>query len=338
MANGPVRLADVIVPEVFQRYMIKDTTTKSAIFESGILRSDPNISAFLSGGGLTVNVPFWNDLDDTEPDIASDDPDQEAVPGTVGASKEVAIRNIRTRGWSTARLTAELAGAKPMDRILARVTAYWVRAYQRHLVKLLTGVFAQNAATNASDMISDIGNDSAATAASAELVSADAILDAAQTMGDNSDVLQVIIMHSVVYTRLAKQNLIDFIPNSEGKVRFPTYLGFKVIKDDGVRKVAGANRIKYWTYLVGSEAFCYGESPVDIPVETRREPAQGNGMGVDILWTRRQYVMHPYGFKWLDAVRAAQFPTNDENALATNWSRVAPERKQIRLAALVTNG
>lgn len=332
------RLADVIVPEVFNRYLTRDTTTKSSIFESGIFRSDPMLSKFLAGGGLTVNVPIWNDLDDSDPDIASDDPEIEATPGNVDASKERAIRNIRTKGWQASDLTAELAGDDPMQRILSRVSMYWRRAYQRHLVKTLTGVFADNIANDSGDMVYDIGSDSASATTSAELVSAEAILDAAQTMGDNSDVLDIIIMHSVVYTRLAKQNLIDFIPNSAGNVKFPTYLGYRVVKDDNCRKVAGSNRIEYWTYLIGQGAIAWGEASVEIPVETYRLPNRGNGMGVEQLWTRRQYIMHPYGFDWTDTARAGKFPTNDEAATSSNWNRIAAERKQVRLALLITNG
>lgn len=332
------RLSDAIIPTVFNRYLTKNTTTKSAIFESGILRNDPTFSKFLAGGGTTVTVPFWNDLDNTEPDIASDDPEQHAIPGKVSSGREQAIRNVRTRGWSTARLTAELAGSNPMERILDRVTQYWVRAYQRHLIAMLTGVFADNAANDSGDMIRDVGTDAGGAPNAAELVSADNILDAAQTMGDAKDSLEVIIMHSVVRTRLAKQNLIDFIPNSEGKVMFPTYLGYKIIEDDNCRVVVGANRSKYWTYLIARGSIAWGESPVDKPVETDSKPSAGNGAGVEELWTRRQYIMHPYGFRWMDANRGAEFPTNAENALAANWNREVSERKMIGLAALVTNG
>lgn len=333
-----VRLSDVIQPQVFAAYMTKNTKEKSAIFESGILRSDPQLSKFLAGGGLTVNVPFWNDLDNSEPNIASDDPEQEATPKKVTANKEIAIRNYRTQGWSTARLSGELAGDKPMDRIVERVSAYWTRAYQRHLVATLTGVFADNAANDSGDMIVDVGTDAGGAPSATELVSAENVMDAAQTMGDAKDDLEVIIMHSVVRTRLAKQNLIDFIPNSRGEVRFPTYLGYKVIEDDNCRAVVGANRTKYWTYLVGRGAIAWGESPPDRPVEVDSKPRAGNGAGTEELWTRKQYIMHPYGFAWLDANRGGEFPSNTEAALAANWNRVAAERKQIRLAALVTNG
>lgn len=52
-----VRLSDVVVPTVFQRYLTSDTMVNTNIFTSGIFRPDANLAGFLSGGGLTVNVP-----------------------------------------------------------------------------------------------------------------------------------------------------------------------------------------------------------------------------------------------------------------------------------------
>ena len=76
------RLSDAIIPAVFVPYMLKETMTKTAIFQSGILRQDAQLSNFLSGGGQTVNVPFWNDLaDSSTANISSDDP---AVTATLG--------------------------------------------------------------------------------------------------------------------------------------------------------------------------------------------------------------------------------------------------------------
>ncbi len=333
------RLSDAIIPAVFVPYMLKETMTKTAIFQSGILRQDANMSSFLSGGGQTVNVPFWQDLADTSTaNISSDDPAVTATPDKITAAADIAIRHNRNKAWSDADLVSELAGDDPMKRIGSRVASWWGREFQRVLVSTLRGVAASNTANNAGDMQVIIGTDAVGAPAAAEKVSANAILDTAQTMGDASDVLDTIIMHSVVYTNLAKQNLIDFIPDSEGKVRFPTYLGYQVVKDDGCPAIAGTNRIMYWTFLVGKNAIAWAEVPPDVPVETFRYPAQGNGAGVEELWTRRQFTMHPYGIKWTSSSMAGRSPTDTELRAAANWSRVYPERKQVPIAILQSNG
>lgn len=332
------RLSDVIVPEVFNPYMMKETMTLSAIFQSGILRSDPSMAAFLAGGGQTTNVPFFNDLSDVEPNISSDNPASSSTPQKIGTGKDIAIRHNRNQSWSSADLVAELAGADPMKAIGSRVSMYWVRAFQRHLIATIKGLFADNAANDSGDMRNVIATDAVGTPAAAELISAEAILDTAQTMGDAQMVLDTLAMHSVVYNRLNKLNLIDFIPDSEGKVYFPTYLGYRVVVDDGCPAIAGTNRTNYSTYLIGRDTFCFSEHPPAVPVETERKPEQGDGAGVEELYTRRQYLMHPYGIKFTSSSLAGQSPTNTELENAANWDRVYPERKQIRIAELVTNG
>lgn len=332
------RLTDVVVPEVFNDYMMKETMEKSAIFQSGILRQDANLANFLAGGGQTVNVPFWKDLDNDEPNTSSDDPASSATPKKITTGKDIAIRINRNQGWSDADLVAELAGDDPMQRIGSRTSGYWTRAFQRHLVALLKGIIADNVANDSGDMVNDIGTDDAGAITAAELVSAEAILDTKQTMGDAGGELDTVIMHSVVFTRLQKLNLIDFIPDSRGEVNFPSYLGYNVVVDDGVQAVVGANRTEYSTYLVGRGAIAFAEHPPAVPVEIDRLPAQGDGAGVEQLWTRRQYLMHPYGIKWTSTSLAGQSPTNTELEDATNWDRVYAERKQIAIAELKTNG
>lgn len=335
-----VRLSDVIVPEVFFPYMQQLTKERAAIFQSGILIDDSRLASFLSGGGRTMNMPFWKDLTDTESDTGNDDPSSVAIPEKITTGKDIGVRQVRTKAWSTANLVADLAGDDPMKAIAGSVSTYWERQFNTLLVAELHGVYLDNVANDSSDMVNSIGTDAVGAPAAAELVSADAILDTKQTMGDAAEDLRVIIMHSVVYTRLQKQNLIDFIPDSEGHVRFPTYLGYRVIVSDTAKRISGTNRTKYITYLVGANALSFHEAPLKTSpmIEVDREPLQGGGVGVDILISRRQFVMHPNGIKWTDAVCGQEFPTNAELANVANWDRVYAERKQVPIAFLVTNG
>ena len=68
-----VRLSDAIEPSVFANYMSVNMMQKSAFYGTGVMRSDGDLAGKLAGGGRTFNVPFWRDLDDEEPDAASDD-------------------------------------------------------------------------------------------------------------------------------------------------------------------------------------------------------------------------------------------------------------------------
>ncbi len=323
------RITDVIVPAVFADYVLRETAEKARIFQASVFGSDPRIASFLAGGGQTLNLPMWNDLSGAS-NVSSDDPAVLAVPAKTTALADIAVRLSRNKGWSSADLVADLAGDDPQKVIANRVVSYWSREFESILVSEITGIIAANIVNNAGDMVNDVSATVGATAG--------AIIDTVQTMGDSSDDLSTIIMHSKVYAALAKLNLIDFIPDSEGRVRFPTYLGYDVIRDDSVLVTGSGPTAKYYSYILGPGAIVFGEGSAKVPVETFRYPAQGNGGGVEELWSRRELVFHPKGFKWNSASMVGLSPTNAELAIVANWTRVAPERKQVNIAALISLG
>lgn len=333
-----VRLSDAIVPEVFFSYIQERTTEKSAFMGAGVLSDAPELREKLAGGGRTFNMPFWRDLDDTESDTASDDPASEATPGGIGSSKDVAARQVRTRGWSTANLVRELAGDDPMSRIGDRVGDYWARQFDRISIATARGVIADNVANDSGDMVNDITSDVSGTPAASTLFSASAVLDTVQTMGDAKQDLNLMVMHSVVHSRLAGQQLIDYRLDAEGKVWWPYYLDYRIHVSDMCPAIAGTHQTEYWTFLFGPGALSWAESPVANPVETESNPRAADGMGVEELWTRRQFACHPSGIKWTDTTVGGEFPSNAELMLAANWDRVYADRKQIKMAVLKTNG
>ncbi|NQW01675.1 MAG: hypothetical protein HQ483_18370 [Rhodospirillales bacterium] len=329
------RLSDVIVPEVFHRYIVEKTAELSALFQSQLIAADPMLSASLSGGGRTFNVPFWNDLGNTDSNISDDDPASDAVPLKVGASRDIAIRHNRNQSWSAMDLTAQLAGDDPMKLIGDRVAAYWARDMQRTAIATLNGILADNIANDSSDMLHSVSADAVSLLATHQ-VSATAVLDACQTMGDSLQDLAAIAMHSKVYTNLRKQNLIDFIPAARGEVNFPQYMGLTVIIDDNLPTTAGTNQTRYTTVLFAPGAFAFGEGAPQVPVETDRNPLAGDGGGEEFIVSRREFAIHPRGIKWTDASCAGQSPTNAEVAAATNWDRVY-ERKNVKMVFLHTD-
>ncbi len=332
-----VRISDVIVPEVFGPYMLKETMVKADVFRSGLVVPNAELAARLAGGGTTFQAPVWNDLsDDNESEIGSDNPAEVITPDKIDAYKMQSRRQFRTKAWSSADLVAELAGDNPMQRIVGRVSEWWARDFNRITIATLNGVINANVANNSGDMVYVAGVGYGGSTTPTAALDADKIIDAKQGMGDRADGLKVIMMHSVVYSSLQKQNLIDFIPNSRGEITMPTYLGYMVIVSDTVPVVAVSGGYAYTSYLSAPGVIAFGESAPAIPVETERYPSQGNGVGVEALFTRRQFAMHPIGHNWKEASVVKQFPSNTELATASNWERKFPERKQIPFVAIVS--
>ena len=223
-----------------------------------------------------------------------------------------------------------------MARIQSATSRWWNRNFDRWTISTLNGIINSNVASYSGDMVLNI----TALAGAAANISASALLEAKQTMGDKAKELSTLVMHSRLFTNLQQLNLISFIPNSQGVVNIPTYLGYEVMVTDNV-PVTGAGPYVYTSYLCSKGIVGFSESPPPIPVETYRRPDQGNGTGVETLYTRRQFAMHPYSFNWTDTTVAAPavFPTRANLELAANWTRpVAIERKHVPFVAILSKG
>lgn len=359
MAAGPAtRVSDVIVPEVFTPYMQVLTEEKSRLVQSGLLARSEALDNLLAGGGLTFQVPSFRDLDNDADRISSDTsvpfagpyvtaggagdpvtlPAGQAFPPDprkIQTLKEIAVRMNRNNSWSSTDLAAILAGADPMEAIANRVAAYWTRRLQAAFIATWNGVIADNVANDAGDYINNIAGGGFVDGVTN--FSAEAFLDAAQTMGDSQEDLVACAVHSVVYNRMMKNNLIDFIPDARGEINIPTFLGREVIVDDGLPRTGSV----YDTWLFGAGATQLGVGTPPVATEVDRKPGGGNGGGQDVLYSRVMWTIHPSGHAWVAANTPDGGPANSGTGgpdldEAASWNRVYPERKQIKFARLVT--
>jgi hypothetical protein len=234
-------------------------------------------------------------------------------------------------------LAVDLALEDPVQAITGRIGKYWATTEERRLIQSSLGVLADNVANDSGDMVVNIATDAAGAPTAAELISADALIDAEQTAGDHQGGFTAIAMHSVVYSNLRKQQLIDFVRDADNNTMFATYGGKRVVVDDSLPAVPGTNRVTYTTVLFGSGAWIMGNGRVKTPSEMDRKPENGNGGGEELLYSRRAEIIHPLGFSFTSASVAGQSATLAELANAANWDRVW-ERKNVPLAYLQTNG
>lgn len=176
---------------------------------------------------------------------------------------------------------------------------------------------------------------------------AGAFIDATQTMGDalmgnGGEVLGAIAMHSFVYAQARKQQLIDFIKDADNDTLFATYQGYRVIVDDSMTVVGTGGSRKFISIIFGNGAIGYGEGNPSNPLEYEREASRGNGGGVETLWTRKTWLLHPLGYSFTSAVitgngteTVARSASWQDLANAANWNRVV-DRKHVPIAFLVT--
>jgi len=336
MAAGNVQIADVVVPAIFNPYVQELTQEKTAIIRSGAVAIDPLLTSNLAGEGSTFNVRSFKDLQNDAENVSSDVAATLSTPNKIASATEIQVRLSRNNSWASMDLVTDLIAKDPMQAIASRVSDYWVRRLQLAFVNVAKGVFADNdLAPNGAD--THIQYDMTFDASGAAYVSgvtnfsAEAFVDATTTMGDSMNSLTMIMVHSIVYGRMIKNNLIDFVADSTGSTNIPTFMGRTVIVDDGMPFSGGV----FESWLFGANAFVMGMAQPKVPTEIYRLPAAGNGAGMETLFNRVEWAIHPSGYQYIPAYTVGG-PTNATLALAATWSRVFPERKQIRIARLKT--
>lgn len=321
-------LQDVIVPELFEPYVINRTMELSALFQSGIITSNAEFNRLASEAAPIHQMPFFEDLTGDSEDIIEG---EDLTAKKITSNKDVSTTIRRANMWAATDLSAALAGSDPMAAIGNLVAGYWSREFQKILIQVLDGVFGSYT-TEGGDTVTPLASHildiSANGTAAAQRISASAFIDALQLLGDAQGQLTGVVMHSATKSYLKKNNLIATERDSTS-VEFDTYQGRRVIVDDGCPVTDGV----YTTYLFGQGAIAFGNgSPVGF-VATEVDRDKKKGSGVDYLINRKTFIMHPRGIKWTNLAREhVETPTKEELMNAINYERVY-EPKQIRIVA-----
>lgn len=339
-----VQLSDIIDVTVFQDLPAVNSPEKTAFFQSGIVNTSPLLNELANSAGKVAELPFWNDIDPTvAPNLSNDVPTDIAVAANVAQGEQITRKAFLNKALSATDLASELAmGPRAMEHIRNRVDTYWTRQWQRRLIASSNGVLADNIANDGSDMVYVAAGTTNGDVTANTVFTRQNFTTAAFTMGDAVDGLNAIAVHSMIYKRMIDNDDIDFIPDSMGNMTIPTFLGKRVIVDDGLpfTPAAGAGAgdaaARYTSIMFGAGAFGYGEGSPLLPVEVEREAAQGNGGGIETLWTRKTWIVHPFGFQNTATPAAVSFSIAELAAAAT-WDRVV-DRKNVPMAWLVTNG
>lgn len=313
MFTDKTKIADVIVPEVFNQYVIERTAELSAFYQSGVVVNNPELDKLASSGGRLINMPFWSDLTGDD-EVLSDS--ESLTTDKIKAGQDVAVLLMRGKAWKANDLAKALSGDDPMRAIGDLVAAYWARRQQVTLISTLKGVFANKSTkmeANTHDISALEGNLAAFTG--------ETFLDASYKLGDAEEKLTAISVHSMVYASLRKQNLIEYMLDSNN-AKIPTYMGKRVIVDDGMPQEKGV----FTSYIFGEGAVGLGNGAAPVPTEMDRDSLAGD----DILINRQHFLLHPRGVKFTDKSVVGSSPTNKELEEATNWERVY-EPKNVRI-------
>ena len=333
------RLSDIIDTTVFQDLPQVEGPEKTAFFDSQIVSRSPLLDGIASQPGQITELPFWKDLDGSvEVYYSNDDPNTSASPQKVTQGKQVARKAFVNQGWSSADLASEIAmGGTAMEAVRARTDRYFAKQFQRRLIASVEGIYANNVANNSSDMVEDVSVDDGGNIAAGTRFNKDAFIEAAYTMGDQVDGVQAIAAHSAVAKVITKLNDAEDVRDSDGQLLYRAYMGRRIIVDDTLpaEAVGTGSGFKYISVLFGSDAFGFGNGNPETPVEIDRKPDAANGGGIEELWLRNTWLLHPFGYKQEGTPSGQSFSLSELRTDAV-WAREL-ERKLVPIAFLRTN-
>lgn len=310
------KVSDIIVPSIFNPYVINRTAEKSALVRSGIILNNPELNALATKGGELITMPHFNDLAGESQVLSDINP---LTVDKITTGKDVARLQLRGNAWGANELAGALAGDDPMAAIANLVADYWVRDQQRVLINTLAGVFGS---ASMSGLVHDITGETG----DAAKFSTNAFLNAQFKLGDAYEYLTAIAVHSATLQRMTELDLIETERDSAGNI-VKLYRGFEIIVDDTMPFDSASGT--YTSYLFGKGAIGYGAG---VPKITATETDRNSLLGEDVLINRQAYILHPRGIKWTETAVAGLAPTNAELATATNWERVY-DPKKIRVVS-----
>ena len=170
------KIENVIVPDVFNPYIVERTPELSTLIQSGIVQNTPELDTLALSGGRLLNMPFWEDLTGAD-EVLSDS--GALIPAGISAKKDIAVLHMRGKAWSVNDLAKKLSGDDPMAEIANLVMGYWERRRQALLVSSLIGIFS---ATTMSDNLLDVTTE---LGVGDDIINADNLVDTAQKLRDN---------------------------------------------------------------------------------------------------------------------------------------------------------
>src|SRR5690625_3817525 len=145
-------------------------------------------------------------------------------------------------------------------------------------------------------------------------------LESNQLMVDAKEELTGVMMHSAVETELRKQNLIEYIPQSDQGLPIPHFNGKRVIVDDSMPYDTSTGVATIYIFGNGAIALGNGSHPRIIPTEIDRNARPFSSK--EVLLNRKVVDLKPRVVDWQEGGDADEYPTCAEIAVGARWNRV----------------
>lgn len=333
----------------FMQWQMEPDPIKLAMFNSGAIVENAAIRRMISNGSNYYTFPIYNILTGTPDNYNGVDDIKMSEPKGMHQSGVV---YGRAHSWKDRDFIHDFnSGANPTQQIVSQTARFWQKQRQKTILSMMDGLFKVTTPAGAdaetTAKYTDWANHSTTIATEMEEATLGEAIQKA--IGDNSDIISMVWMHSKVALGLAKKQLLKFRTYTDAngiqrELRIADWNGRTVIVDDdcphtsGTRARGGAEAQAagetYTTYAIGTGFWQHAPAPVKVPVEIGRNELT-NG-GYDFIVNRFRETFHPNGFSYT-LPSGVISPTDAELSDPKNWS-IVMNPKTIPLVRIVSAG
>lgn len=334
-------LVEVFNRDVVLSYLRPNPVAVSPLVQSGAFVSDDRLRPLLTGGSSTFVVPYINGVDgNVEQNYGNTILTDIAMPRTIDAGEMQGRVAFMNEGFVESVLAQYLSKVNSLELIGGMLNKYWQQAAENRALATVIGLRNYDQ-ENGKKLTTDI---SASTATDASRWSVDAYIDAESTMNSALRGRGVMFVHSRIAAKMRKQQLLEHVTTSANLPPITVYNGRAVIETDTNTQIGTGANAKFITILAGPRAFAYDSVPGRKDLAVEETQSTGNGAGHEILWTRRNMLIHPQGFSFIAPANTLTGGTDRESLSASwadlqkaeNWElKTAVEDTSIRF--LITN-
>lgn len=331
-------------PEVFSRYMNENPTWNDSIIASGVLVQDNTIMDLIGEKGNVATMPFYVPIDEFESQALNNDGETDNTPVEISGKKQTAMLIQRMKAWKAKDFTKELTGADPMTHVANSVAGFYKQVRTRDLMATIDAVLSL---TGMESHVTDITLDETEAAKGTAATDANKIDDTSlifaqqKALGDSADKMGLLVLNSYMFAKYQAMGLVNYnkytIANAvEREVNLPTIGGFIPLVSDRYTVDTSGTLPVYKTYMLGSGSILTcDKTNYEHPYYTDYDPE--TSAGIEKLYTKQGYVLHPNGFSIAQNKIAKESPTTAELGAKANWSLVY-NHKNIRMGVIKSNG
>ncbi len=298
------------------------------LWDSGILRRDSELDRLANGGTYATDHHFWSFTGRTDNNTSFPGTNEPCGPcNTVGKKSAMTRKLFRTNCWDINYLDEQVNINRPAEAVISDLLPQWeLDIAERDLGAVIQGVYLNNQADDASDLIYDASD--AATNSVPNFVTKDAVLEAVGFMGCRRNELGGMIVHTDIMRSLEKRDLITFaqVNCDDGACVERAFFNSRPIIEVEDDCLIDPNTQEFISVLYRDGAIAYGTgTPVNGALEADADPSRDCGAGGTNWYQRAQYALHPVGWSNIFDADAA---SSDGNMSTTNlkdptsWCRV----------------